>query len=129
MSKQVVVIEREKWLHGEGSLESCLLRSSDGKMCCLGFASLACGLDQEQIRGRQSVGGLRRCDVAVPETLSWLNGEVGATNSPDAYKLMSVNDCILGGEMAEVYGIRSEAAREAYIAKKMGEHGIEVQFV
>lgn len=32
-----VVVDRSKWLRGEGAVNSFLLRESDGKMCCLGF--------------------------------------------------------------------------------------------
>ena len=42
-----VVVERSKWLRGE--LMSFLLRTSDGKMCCMGFAALACGSSKSEI--------------------------------------------------------------------------------
>lgn len=31
-------VKRSKWLRGEGSGASYLLRACDGKMCCVGFA-------------------------------------------------------------------------------------------
>lgn len=45
-----VYIDRNRWLRGEGSGVSRLLRSTDGKMCCLGFCMLALGRTEEQIR-------------------------------------------------------------------------------
>jgi len=40
-----LVIDRSMW--GAGSL----LRPGDGKMCCLGFASKACGATDDEIKG------------------------------------------------------------------------------
>lgn len=48
-----VVVDRAKWLRGEGSYDSCLLRPDDRKMCCLGFACKALGLRDDVI---ESVG-------------------------------------------------------------------------
>ena len=45
-----LVIDRRRWLRGEGSVVSALYRSSDRKMCCLGFACLASGLLVRDIR-------------------------------------------------------------------------------
>lgn len=129
MSKQVVVIEREKWIHGEGSSESYLLRHSDGKMCCLGFASLACGLMPEVIEKERAVMSLVRNGVAVPDSLQWLLCD--RLNSDAAESLMNVNDCRIGSidHTSRRYDIHSEADREAYITRVMGENGIDVQFV
>lgn len=49
MELKKFVVKKSQWLRGEGHYESFLLRDSDGKMCCLGFASLACGLDVNDI--------------------------------------------------------------------------------
>lgn len=40
-----VTVDRQTWLHGEGSENSYLRRASDNKQCCLGFYSEACGID------------------------------------------------------------------------------------
>lgn len=45
-----VVVDRAKWLHGEGPSMSMLHRAHDGKMCCLGFACLAAGVTKEQMQ-------------------------------------------------------------------------------
>jgi hypothetical protein len=42
-------VSRARWLRGEGSQNSRLLRPSDGKMCCLGFYGRACGIPSEQL--------------------------------------------------------------------------------
>lgn len=50
-----LVIERAKWLRGEGGKASRLLRPKDGKMCCVGFAALALGHTEDEIRDRRCV--------------------------------------------------------------------------
>lgn len=50
-----VVVDRSKWLRGEGSYKSRLLRPADGRMCCMGSAALAKGLSKDEIRDVQSV--------------------------------------------------------------------------
>jgi hypothetical protein len=47
------IVERKKWLRGEGSEDSCLLTEGN-RMCCLGFYAEACGLDRKVIRGLSS---------------------------------------------------------------------------
>jgi hypothetical protein len=53
-----LTIRRSQWLRGEGSHRSCLLRSTDSKMCCLGFYALAVGCTSEDI-----------ADVKIPSLL------------------------------------------------------------
>ena len=43
-----VVIDRKLWYRGKGAGGSRLL-TEEGKMCCLGFDALACGLKAEDI--------------------------------------------------------------------------------
>lgn len=45
------IIDRSKWLRGEGYYKSFLLRETDNKMCCLGFACIASGFKEENIKG------------------------------------------------------------------------------
>lgn len=44
------VVRREFWYRGNGSEESNLVLRN-GKMCCLGFLGLACGIDEELMVG------------------------------------------------------------------------------
>ena len=48
---QKLVIDRTRWLRGEGPEESALLRPTDNKMCCLGFDALRRGLTSDEIKG------------------------------------------------------------------------------
>lgn len=44
-----LIIDRKKWLRGEGSFKSYLLRLPDGKQCCLGQIALQCGYSERKI--------------------------------------------------------------------------------
>ncbi len=45
-----LIIERDRWQRGSTGGE--LLSKTTGRMCCLGFYGLACGLTEDEIRGR-----------------------------------------------------------------------------
>lgn len=49
------VISRKVWLRGEGPRKSRLLRTSDGKMCCLGIYMKACGVEDSELVDRQNL--------------------------------------------------------------------------
>jgi hypothetical protein len=46
---KTLTIDRAKWLRGEDSVDTYLLRKRDGKMCCLGFLCLAAGFSRLDI--------------------------------------------------------------------------------
>jgi hypothetical protein len=105
--KQTLVIERERWLRGEGHGRSQLLRKRDGKMCCLGFFGLACGLDASQLEGNG--------DPVDARSDKW--PEWARENGPDISKLIVTNDDI--GDLAD---------RESSIASIFARHGVTVIF-
>ncbi len=107
-----LVINRDKWLRGEGAFESKLLRREDGKMCCLGFLGLACGLSESDIMGKATpVDALN--DGKYPEAIL----EYGFLTTT-SYSLMSANDS----------RYIPETEREQTITNLMSEIGIEVEF-
>jgi|SRR6266853_4115629 len=62
-----VVIDRKKWYRGLNSGVSALLigpervhdePEAEGKMCCLGFTALACGISREKITDRPTPSSL-----------------------------------------------------------------------
>jgi hypothetical protein len=122
-----LIIDRSKWLRGEGFYESYLLRPRDGKMCCLGFYSLACGLKEEQIRNVKSPRSLVSGDPSGANLLndtcgSWLIYEDNVRtvyHSLDTAELMDHNDT--RGE--------SDSEREKWITKIFAKHGVTVRFV
>jgi hypothetical protein len=116
-----LTINRSKWLRGEGVATSRLLRSSDGKMCCLGFYALACGLKEYQIR---EVGG--------PSSLLSPPDEDGKsynylTNTPGQWLLEGVDRI----HLMEVNDDRNKNKqyREEEIARLFARHGVTVKFI
>lgn len=118
-----LVIDRAKWLRGEKDA-GLLLRESDGKMCCLGFLALACGLEEDQI---VEVGEPH--ETRSPLLPKWLcsaydehedDGELVTKyiDSSDAVELMKINDTV-----------GDDAPREREIASVFAKHGVEVEFV
>lgn len=106
-------VDRKRWLRGEGEPRSRLLRSSDGKMCCLGFACLAAGHTEDEIR-----------DVATPSGLAYRRDGrclLPNYNTPQMCSAMEWNDYPGQCEL-------SEARREAIIAERLAEIGLEVTF-
>jgi|ERR1700722_1573727 len=49
-------IDRKKWLHGED--DSALIRTSDGKMCCLGIYLSACKVPKKKLENVQTPYGV-----------------------------------------------------------------------
>ena len=99
---------RLTWLRGEGSDKSTLLRSSDGKMCCLGFLALQLGAEESYIKGRDCPG--QACKVNWPKSLSLYTG----AQSPLCVELMKIND---------------GSADEQELTEKFAEANIEVTFI
>jgi hypothetical protein len=127
-----LTIDRKLWLRGEGSRYSKLLRGLDGKMCCLGFASLALGEIKETILGLGAPFALR----------SWEN-----KNSAQIKAAMVVNDVDIAGynrsaaviisdiepscisEDRGTIKIDSEEQRERILTKILAKLGFSVTFV
>lgn len=110
-----LTIDRTKWLRGEGSERSYLLRTEDGKYCCLGFFSIACGLTDEQISNIHSPIDLT--DQVNDPNFEKLLEKPG--NSYFAYKLMDLNDL----------QTITEQGRELELTSMFAEEGIEVEFI
>lgn len=106
-------IKRSEWLHGEGAVRSYLLRREDGKKCCLGFYSLACGLEIANIAGSSTPLSIAN----LPAEMKWLMKDPG--RSEVARKLMARND----------RRDLNEEARERGIADLFASQGIKVTFV
>jgi len=115
-------IDRSKWGRGFWFwTASKLLNSETGKMCCLGFFGLACGLTPEQIKGESAPDrGLEKHRQAWRdrEAASWLFNENG--RSADCSDLMTYNDLL---------NYKSEAIREDDIARTFAKNGVTVTFI
>ena len=81
-----VIVDRKRWWRGGGP--SRLRDSSSEMMCCVGFACLAAGMEEEKIVGKRVVHSKDFSDI--PEELYGLvyDGKV----SPSATELYRVND-------------------------------------
>lgn len=108
-------IDRKKWLRGEGSAGSALLRVSDNKMCCLGFYSLALGCTEKDIL---NIGEM--CDVdAFRDETSYYEDRVSEAELQYEHRLMSIND---DESMSEI-------EREALIVALFAQNNVEVNFI
>jgi len=117
-----LVIDRQKWLRGEGTEKSYLLRSEDGKMCCIGFYSLACGMNKNDIIEITAIDEAREKGRIVPEQMEWLAKRTSPTSvisTTDANYLMAIND---DPDYTDSY-------REQRITKEFATHGVEVEFI
>jgi hypothetical protein len=121
------VIDRSKWLRGEGSEDSVLLREEDGKMCCLGQYCLFKGLAPSSLQGNRTAENIvnhrRRGYKLVP---AWLVALHLNPTLPDkmkaselALKLMRTNDD----------AVIKDADREATLTILFAEAGIHVTFI
>ena len=112
-----VTIDRSKWLRGEGEDKSYLLRATDGKMCCLGFLGLACGLTEDEIRD---------CDTPL-DTRKYYKFPAGLLRqTEDGVWVNSIfSGLLMGFNDSEEY---SEEEREAELTQLFKLIGIELEF-
>lgn len=106
-----LTIDRSKWLHGEGGMESALLRARDGKMCCLGFLAKSLGASDESIK--DYTGPSRTSKIPWPASL--IHTHQGSLSDT----MIRAND-----EIDKV-----EEERESELIDLFQSIGIEVEFV
>lgn len=107
-----VIIDRSKWLRGEGYLASSLLRVSDQKMCCIGFVCKALGVSETDMAGVSGSHTLGETGFKLPE---WLTTRV---RGADLFRAYDANDQDM-----------PESEREARITAIFARHDIEVEFI
>lgn len=112
-----LIIDRKRWLRGEGPGPSRLLREEDNKMCCLGFYSLAKGATEAQIYGLRVPNQSKELCKLMPELIRTDNGTV--LSSDNTLELMVYNDC----------RIHAEVTRESKIKEHFKNIGVEVEFI
>jgi hypothetical protein len=106
-----LTIDRKKWLHGEGSTVSKLLRRSDSKMCCLGFLAKSLGASDESILDYTGPS----CTSKIPWPAPLIHTHQGSLSDT----MIRVNDQI--GKVEE--------ERESELITLFQSIGIEVEFV
>lgn len=121
----ILTIDRKLWLRGEGAEKSALLRKDDGKMCCLGFYGLACGIPTEDLADKKQPNELK----GVPNTPypEWLTHNYVGDLDKKQYSGVSTACCSL----MRVNDARSitDEAREAEITVLFAQHDVQVEFV
>lgn len=89
MEPKIIIVDRQKWFRGKGCMDSQLLKQ-DGRMCCLGFASIQCGMSPNDILGQP----YNYCILSeTPDILSFLNEDM-YNPSDIGEKLTSINDAL-----------------------------------
>lgn len=110
-----VTINRSEWHRGNGenSPSALVMRAGPnaGKMCCLGFAGIACGVPRQDMIG-----------VCTPSGLPLMYDEMMPKGSYT--EVMLVNDSALGEN-----DVSSEADREVKITALFAMLGMEPEFV
>lgn len=125
-----LIIDRKTWLRGEGSEDSRLLRGSDGKMCCLGFYGLACGLEPKEIKGMEAPFNLPEESLKKVSPWLLLRADRGGAREPSSAcsTLMTTNDreVHVGNSFSDPF---TEQDREESIKRTFALNGVEVEFI
>lgn len=127
-----LVIDRNVWLRGEGSHQSCLYRPRDGKMCCVGIYLDACGVPKDRMVAHSNATSLAE---KLPDEAKWLFGTSplgGTFASADANYLYAVNDTEAGSKPIAhppPVTVPDEAFREAEIVRYFAAHHVRVTFI
>lgn len=116
-----VVVDREKWIHGEGDFDSYLLRERDGHLCCLGFACLAAGLTTDQIKDQHA-------PHSIPDLVeSKLPLLLQPTTIPEFYKKTNSKVCNSMVNLNDKKDVKA-AYRERRLRELGRKVGIEFSF-
>lgn len=126
-----LVIDRTRWYRGQSDIKSRLLRSSDMKMCCLGFYSLACGLKEENIKNVAFPSSIRlrsmypdsHKPVPIPIEMRWLEVGPGGVLDSDHREL----ETIIG--QINDYSYLNEATREQKLTELFAANNVKVTFI
>ena len=116
------IVDRKKWYRGRGVVKSKLLRV-DGKMCCIGFVGIQCGIEPSLLLNKGTVE-----KVSLPRSLwpTWFFSSVDNTLDGDAPWICS--------DLNRAYEINdatylTDAEREARLRAIFASHGDEIVFV
>jgi hypothetical protein len=140
MSEQArlkVVIDREKWYRGKSGAGSRLLVRSDdpardGKMCCLGFAALAAGFTEDEIRGYGTPAHLNLRDEIHPAFKGLTDESDRRACSEVCTDMMSINDRFhydWHGDPFAPPSPEEDKLREAELIRLAGQIGMDFEFV
>lgn len=114
-----LTIDRNKWQRGESDSKAFLFRSETGKMCCLGFYGIACGLTVEQLSDKPAP-----CDVACEQQGDAWEKLLNRKHE-QLWNSSITNDLMIENDHEE----RKESIRERRIAELFASIGVEVEFI
>ena len=115
------VIDRNIWLRGDGGYESYLLRSSDGKQCCLGIYLEACGISRGRLNNSCDPSCLVDEWSDVPDWMS----EIYAGTLAKRRQAEAVNALIKANDDESL----TQDELERQIACGFAKQGITVDFI
>lgn len=116
------IIKRSEWLRG--GIPSTQLLNREGEKCCLGFFSLACGIDSKYIQGVATPADICRIFFTTPKLNDkfpeWVlaSSHNATINSSDINSLMCINDD------KDI----NDSKREENIKEIFAKHNITVEF-
>lgn len=121
----ILRIDRKKWLRSEE--DSCLIRSSDGKMCCLGFYAVELGIPRKMLIDESSPSDVENDYKINNQDWQWLVNQVCDYKncSNIANKLMDTNDNRPSCHDGSQFSVEDQEAR---IAELFATQGIQVEF-
>lgn len=87
-----LVLDRETWLRGD--YDKSVLRDADGRMCCLGFLGLACGVSPDKMLYVPMPDDMLLDDYSIPwpEGLLFERDGGGWRNSKLCNQITTIND-------------------------------------
>lgn len=122
MPKRLVISVR-RWLRAtnDGYAGGSLYDKQSKRMCCLGFASRACGAKVKNIKNIGFPAAVKHVwtKALLRKQLPWLFNTAGDASSVLAYKLGEINDD----------DGTTDAFKKKEIKRIFKEHGVKVVFV
>jgi hypothetical protein len=116
------IIDRTKWLRGEGDDLSFLIRVDDYKMCCLGQVGIQCGIPEDVLTDEHNPSS-----ILLEKRIQWPEPLRPVMNPKYHFTMESE----LSGAMMRVNDDEalSDYEREAKLIELAAPHGIELEFV
>lgn len=115
---QKVIVERSYWLRGEGEENSKLLRTEDGKMCCLGFVCLAFGKTEDDI-----------AECEAPSCFSSHSGRKIGFGTPLIQEDGSEPQAVVSAMQVNDHRHMDESQRESELKRLLLVVGVDLEFV
>lgn len=127
-----LIIDRARWLRGEGSDASYLLRGLDRRMCCLGFLCRARGFTEGDLLEQREPNDLVNVEGLEDEQLDGLVAiHHHQEDAEDPYDETDYTDEAVVGQLIVVNDDEklTEEVREIEVKTLMATIGVDVEFI